>query len=53
VGEGGDSDDNSDDPESEDEGEDEERHCGPENEADIERFNAILFEAQAMAIKAE
>jgi hypothetical protein len=42
---------NSDSDDSEDElGEDEPRI---QSEADIEQFNAILFEAQAMAVKAE
>jgi hypothetical protein len=47
------SEDGSDGSDSEDEEADEDELDGLTNEAEIEHFNAILFEAQAMAVKAE
>jgi len=44
---------NSDDTDSDGEGVDEDELMGLQNEADIEHFNAILAQAQAMAVKAE
>jgi len=44
---------NSNDSDSDGEGVDEDELTGLQNEADIEHFNAILAQAQAMAVKAE
>lgn len=45
--------DDADESEDEDEEDEDEEHFGPKNDADIDRFNAVLFEAQAAAVKAE